>query len=201
MLELASYKGQRNFVGLWWFSGTNSHVPFESWVERDTVMLLDRDPSAVAVRSQPFQLQLSTGRHVPDYFVRRSDGSALVLDVRPDSLVEDSDQEVFDATREACGLIGWSYSRVGELGPVARANHRWLANFRHSRCADTGLSWGRLNSAIGPSLRIDQVAGVCGIDPVAVLPHVYHRIWTGDLTTDESVLLSGASRVRARERM
>ena len=35
--ELASYKGQRNFVGLWWFSGTNSHVPFESWVERDTV--------------------------------------------------------------------------------------------------------------------------------------------------------------------
>ena len=31
----ASFRGQRNWPGWWWFSRTGEHVGYESWVERD----------------------------------------------------------------------------------------------------------------------------------------------------------------------
>ncbi|MCB0989186.1 MAG: hypothetical protein KDB09_15635 [Acidimicrobiales bacterium] len=37
-----AYKGQKNFTGEWWCLTTGSHLPFESWVERD---FLIADPS------------------------------------------------------------------------------------------------------------------------------------------------------------
>lgn len=40
--RLVSYKGQRNFVSSWWLETTGTYVPYESWVERDRVMLMDR---------------------------------------------------------------------------------------------------------------------------------------------------------------
>lgn len=160
-------------------------------------MVMDRDPSVVSVRSQPFQFHLAMGRHVPDF--RRADGSAVVIDVRPDTLVTDEDQVIFDATRKACGLAGWSYSRVGELDPIARANHRWLANFRHSRCSEAGVRWELLQEALSVPMTICRLAASCGADPVVVLPHIYHRLWRGDLVADESELLSSMTTVQLRE--
>ena len=89
--SFGSFQGQRSFQGSWWFATTGEHVGFESWVERDAVMLLDFDPDVVAVSSQPFCLrwagQPGARRHVPDFFARLADGSALVIDVRPDELI------------------------------------------------------------------------------------------------------------------
>ena len=72
--SFGSFRGQRSFQGWWWFATTGEHVGFESWVERDAVMLLDFDPDVVAVSSQPFCLrwagQPGARRHVPDYFGR-----------------------------------------------------------------------------------------------------------------------------------
>ena len=89
--SFGSFRGQRSFQGSWWFVTTGEHVGFESWVERDAVMLLDFDPDVVAVSLQPFCLrwagQPGARRHVPDYFARLADGSAVVIDVRPDELV------------------------------------------------------------------------------------------------------------------
>lgn len=44
-----SRQGQRNFPGLWWSATTGQHVGFESWLEREHVMLLDFDPAVVAI--------------------------------------------------------------------------------------------------------------------------------------------------------
>ena len=55
--SFGSFRGQRSFQGSWWFATTGEHVGFESWVERDAVMLLDFDPDVVAVSSQPFCLR------------------------------------------------------------------------------------------------------------------------------------------------
>jgi hypothetical protein len=81
-------KGLQSFAGWWYFATTASHVGFESWLERDHLMLMDFDPDVVAVSSQPFWLRWSDGkgrarRHAPDFFARRSDGTAVVTDVRP----------------------------------------------------------------------------------------------------------------------
>ena len=44
-----SYKGQRNRVGCWWTATTGSVVGYESWLERDWLMLLDFDPDVVGI--------------------------------------------------------------------------------------------------------------------------------------------------------
>ena len=65
------------------------HVGFESWLERDHLMLLDFDPAVTAVASQPFWLWWTAADghgppHAPDYFARRADGTGIVVDCRPE---------------------------------------------------------------------------------------------------------------------
>lgn len=58
-------------------------------------MLMDFDPKVVGIASQPFWLHWHDGererRHAPDHFVRRADGSAVVVDVRADERIEPKD--------------------------------------------------------------------------------------------------------------
>src|ERR1039458_6323699 len=49
----ASFRGQRNWPGWWWFSRTGAHVGYESWVERDVLMALDADQGVEVVASPP----------------------------------------------------------------------------------------------------------------------------------------------------
>lgn len=98
----AAYKGQHNFAGLWWCATNQRHVGFESWCERDQLMRLDFDPDVTGMASQPFRITLPESlpqtSHVPDYFARQTDGTGVVIDVRPDALVKAADSDVFDAT-------------------------------------------------------------------------------------------------------
>ena len=133
-----AFKGQRNLAGLWWCVTNQRHVGFESWCERDQLMRLDFDSSVVGVSSQPFRITLPASlpqsSHVPDYFVRHADGTALVLDIRPDSRVKPADQAVFDATAQLCASVAWAYQRMGELPSTYRTNLQWIAGYRHPRC-------------------------------------------------------------------
>src|SRR5664280_2257434 len=82
-----SFKRQRYFPGLWWSATTRRQVGYESWLERDHLMPLDHDPAVVGIASQPFWLfwqhDGKLRSHAPDYFARRADGSAEVVDCRP----------------------------------------------------------------------------------------------------------------------
>jgi hypothetical protein len=103
-----SYRGQRSFPGLWWFATTQAHIGHESWLERDQLMALDADPDVVGVVSQPFWLYWPDGiRHAPDYFARRRDGSALVVDVRDDDRISPDDQQKFDRSAAAMTHRPW----------------------------------------------------------------------------------------------
>lgn len=133
--RLTAFKGQRNFAGLWWCATNQRHVGFESWCEGDNLMLLDFDPNVAGFSSQPFRItlppSLPQSSHVPDYFIRLADGSAAVIDVRPDNRVTPADQEIFQATADLCATVGWAYRRLGGLPPVLLANLRWLSGYRH----------------------------------------------------------------------
>ncbi|MFF2144204.1 hypothetical protein [Kitasatospora sp. NPDC058190] len=48
------HRGQRYFPGWYWAATTASLVGFESWLERERLMLLDHDRRAVGLASQPF---------------------------------------------------------------------------------------------------------------------------------------------------
>jgi hypothetical protein len=171
--SFGSFQGQRSFQGSWWFATTGEHVGFESWVERDAVMLLDFDPDVVAVSSQPFWLrwagQPGARRHVPDYFARLADGSAVVIDVRPDELVGADDAEVFAATQRACAGVGWGYRRVGVADAVLAANVRWLSGFRHRRCGNAPAGSELVRRVAAGPVTVADLAGCAG-DRLAVLP-------------------------------
>ncbi len=178
-----SFRGQRNFPGLWWFATTGAHVGHESWVERDQLMALDADPDVVGVLSQPFWIHWPDGtRHAPDYFVRRRDGSAVVVDVREDDRISDADRDVFDRSATTCATVGWDYRRVGSLDPVLRSNLRWLSGYRHPRILRVGLA-DRLAEVFDRSRPL--MAGVLAVGtPLVVLPVLYHLLWHGRLVAD-----------------
>jgi hypothetical protein len=81
-------------------------------------MSLDADPDVVGVASQPMGLHWVTAsgrakRHAPDFFVRRADGTGLLVDFRPDTKMSAEDAAVFADTAALAGQVGWDYRRVG----------------------------------------------------------------------------------------
>lgn len=134
-------RGERHFPGWYWSATTGRHVGFESWLERDRLLLMDFDPGVVGIASQPFWLYWHDGdrerRHAPDYFVRRADGSAVVVDIRADDRIKPKDTEAFETTRLACTQAGWRFERIGVPDAVLLANVRWLSRYRHTHGACT----------------------------------------------------------------
>lgn len=178
-----AFKGQRNFAGSWWFATTRTHVAFESWLERDHLMLLDFAPEVVAASAQPFTAVLSTSsgprKHTPDYFVRMLDGTGVVIDVRPDRRVG-KDAELFDATAAVCAQVGWDYQRLGDITPAFNANVRWLSGYRHPRCRNEKVAQALMDAATTQDQTVGALAGAVG-DAVVVLPCLFHLIWSGEL--------------------
>lgn len=195
--SFTSYKGQRHFPGRWWSATEEVHVGYESWLERDHLMLLDFDPAVIGIASQPFWLFWSAedrrkGRsHAPDYFARKTDGSGVVVDCRPVERRKPRDRAAFEATRRACVLVGWEYRLVGCPDPIVTANVRWLAAYRHPR---------HLLPEVAAALR-DAFRSLRGLmagaeavgDPIAVLPVLFHLLWRQELVVDLSVPLHEAA--------
>jgi len=69
------------------------------------------------------------GLDAPDFFARRSDGSAVVVDCRPVERIRPRDVAKFDATARACALAGWEYRLLGEVDALVTANLRWFAGW------------------------------------------------------------------------
>lgn len=198
--RFTSRQGQRSFSGLWFFASSGEHVGFESWLERDRLMVLDADPDVVAVASQPFWLHWEglddrPLRHAPDFFARRRDGSAVVIDVRADDRIAADDAVKFAATARACESVGWGYERVGAVDPVLAANLRWLSGYRHQRY-HRPRETDRLRQVFAQTTALMEGAAGVG-DPLGVLPVLFHLLWLRALETDlRSAPLSENSLVR-----
>ena len=179
-------RGERHFAGWYWAATTGQHVGFESWLERDRLLLMDFDPEVAGIASQPFWLHWHDGkrerRHAPDYFVRRRDGSAVVVDVRADERIEPKDEEAFEVTRLACGQAGWSFERVGVPEAVLLANVRWLSRYRHPRCL-RGPVVDRLREVFAFPAPLMVGAAAAG-DRLETLPVLFHLLWLQEMTAE-----------------
>jgi len=184
-------KGQASFAGWWWMASTGRHVGFESWLERDHLMLLDFDPDVTAVSSQPFWLRWQgeggrDRRHVPDFFARLAGGTGVVVDIRPpDDRIPEKDVEVFADTAAACAAAGWEFRRLGEIDPVLAANVRWLSRYRHPRCAAAGGIAAALAEVFAGGTGLFAGAELAG-ERLRVLPVLFHLMWRGRLVADLS---------------
>ncbi|MEU4129673.1 TnsA-like heteromeric transposase endonuclease subunit [Streptomyces wuyuanensis] len=179
-------RGERHFSGWYWAATTGRHVGFESWLERDRLLLMDFDPRVVGIASQPFWLHWHDGererRHAPDYFVRLVDGSAQVVDVRADERVGPKDAEAFEVTRLACDRAGWSFERVGVPQAVLLANVRWLSRYRHPRCLRGAVRDG-LREAFATPVPLMAGADAAG-DRFETLPALFHLLWLQEMAVD-----------------
>jgi hypothetical protein len=184
-----TFRGQRNYCGFWWFARTKRHVTFESWCERDHLIALDFDPSVCAVAEQPFTMRFAAveggqREHTPDFFVRSVSGASIVMDVRPQDLIDPTDREKFDVTAELCRIHGWEYRQVGEPRNPWIANVRWLAGYRHERaCTESIAEIVRAIGADSGPRTIGDVADAAG-EPIAVLPTIFNLMWTHELQAD-----------------
>lgn len=191
-------KGDRSFPG--WYSAvtTGSHVGYESWLERDRLILLDFAPDVVGIASQPFWLHWHEGeekrRHAPDYFVRLADGRARVADVRAEDQVDEPTAEAFAAAERACSAVGWDFVHVGVPDPVFMANLRWLARYRHARCGREADVAERLLEVFRQPRRLRAGAEEAG-DVLRVLPALFHMLWVGGLRADLGGALLGRGTV------
>ncbi|CAM4366847.1 TnsA-like heteromeric transposase endonuclease subunit [Nocardia ninae] len=188
-----SFRGQKNFSGLWWSATTGSHIGYESWVERDWLMMFDSSPEVSGVGSQPFRLSWRAGgsvkQHVPDYFLRLRDGASVVVDVRPDARIDTDDQVTFDRTAALCDSVGWEYRRLGEMTPVRAANLRWLSGYRHPRCRRPGVV-AEFAEVFATARSLADGVGEVG-DPIVVLPTLFHLLWCQELAVDMETMLLG----------
>ncbi|MFI8341914.1 TnsA-like heteromeric transposase endonuclease subunit [Streptomyces sp. NPDC085639] len=137
--------------------------------------------------SQPFRLSwTSTGgkrvRHTPDFFVRRADGTGMVVDVRPDERIEPDDATKFAVTAAACRAVGWDFQRVGTPEAVLLTNVRWLGGYRHPRVHRPQVA-ARLVEVFADGGELLAGARKVG-DQIAVLPVPFHLLWHRVLAVD-----------------
>ncbi len=152
----------------------------------------------VGISSQPFWLFWASeaGRgvsHAPDYFARRDDGGAVVVDCRPVDRRGPRDWAKFEATRVACAEVGWEFRLVGAPDAVVVRNVRWLAGYRTPRHRVEPVASGLREVFAEPLVLMDGAEAVG--DPVAVLPVLFHLLWSHDLEVDVSVPLHAGTLV------
>lgn len=195
-----AFRGQGNWRGWYWSATCGGHVGYESWLERDRLMLFDFDPLVTGMASQPFRLSWTSTdgkrvRHTPDFFVRRADGTGLVVDVRPDERIGPDDAAKFAVTAAACRAVGWDFRRVGTPEAVLMANVRWLGGYRHPRVHRPEVA-ARLVEVFADGGGL--LAGALRVgDQIGVLPVLFHLLWRRVLAVDlEAALLSADTRVR-----
>lgn len=195
--KIRPYPGQRSITRDYWVATTRARLACESHLERHHAMLLDFDPQVVGLAGQPFRLFWPGRRgrqgHVPDLFVRRHDGQAVVVDVRPGELIEPGDAEAFAATARACELAGWAFRRAGTIEPVLLENVKWLAGYRRARFCDGEIAGSLMAAFAQPRTLFDgaQAAG----DRIKVLPVLYHLLWLQKLRVDVASVRLGPDSV------
>ncbi|MFH9478149.1 TnsA-like heteromeric transposase endonuclease subunit [Streptomyces anulatus] len=188
-------KGGESFAGWYYAATTGTHVGYESWLERDRLILLDADPESMGMASQPLWLHWHDGtrkrRHAPDHFVRLTDGRGRVVDVRAGDRIDEAAAESFEVTARACGAVGWEFTRVGVPDPILMANMRWLSRYRRRRCGSRQDIAELLTAVFDEPVPLRAGAVEAG-DPLVVLPVLFHLLWSGVLEADVTGRLPGS---------
>jgi hypothetical protein len=180
-----SWKGKRNYEGLWWSSTTGTHIGFESLLERDALTIADFDTEVVAISAQPLaflwpRTVAGSKYHVPDFFLRLASGDGRVVDVkRPDAVASSAAQ--FALTRATCHEIGWEYEVFTGLERLVGQNIRWLSGYRHDRFSPPDSAVAHIAEAFAAptplGVGVSRAAKALRLTEPAVLANIYHLMW------------------------
>lgn len=195
-----SVHGMSHYAGRYWSATTRTHVVFESRLELARLLLADFDLDVVGIVGQPFQLLAEVDgrvrRHVPDYFLVRRDGSALVVNVKP---AERAARPEVAAELAWPGRLvadhGWAYEVWTGVSAARLSNVRFLAGYRRSAVAPSSQE---VVSAVvdGDSLRSVEVRLGGEMPPGVVRRFLLRALWDQDLRCDLDRPLDGGTVLR-----
>ncbi|MFF4795399.1 TnsA-like heteromeric transposase endonuclease subunit [Streptomyces sp. NPDC001276] len=177
--------GRRFAPGWWWSATTGRLVHYGSGVMRTQVMLLDRDPSVMAMACRPVELSWreSDGTvlsHTPHLMARFGDGGGLLLDCAGRGEISPRLAHRAAVMAAAARAVGWQYRVASPPEPVVAANLSWLSGYRHPRYRDTELMEGAVRAFARPRPLIEGARDLG--DTMRVLPALFHALWTGALS-------------------
>lgn len=193
--EFFAWPGKRNYEGLWWSSTTKRHTGFESLLERQYLLNADHDSEVVGISSQPLALLWANGSkdadgrtlrdHVPDFFVRLSNGDGRLVDVRrPDK----AEAHQFALTRALCDEIGWQYEVFTGLDGQEAHALTWLGGYRMDRYAPSPDVARHLTEAFMPATSLKagvaRAARSSGVQKDLVQANALNMLFTGRLSVD-----------------
>jgi hypothetical protein len=179
---------------------------YETQPEYILTLILERDPTVAEYDSQPeaFGYTDAAGRPaicVPDYMVRRVDGSTELHLVRsaylPERPVPTDVRLQEEALRDACQKRGWHLVTHTERtlpGPTERANLRILSCYRALGYADHGVEREAIERLKGGSSALlralaAETATLLDKPLPSVTAALCHMLWAGKLRTDMARLL------------
>jgi len=176
-------RGRRIAPGWWWAATSGRFVHYGFGAMRTQVMMLDHDPSVVALACRPVEL-LWRGRggavvsHTPHLMARLADGSGVLVDCVAASGAGRRLVRRAAHMESAAEAIGWHYRLLSPPPHVVAANVRWLAGYRHPRC---GAGWlDRIAECFAVPRPLAEGVALLG-DPIAAWPPVFHALWTSAL--------------------
>jgi hypothetical protein len=179
----------------------SAHVIYESRLELARLMMADFDSSVNYIVAQPFMMRTPIDgkirRHVPDYLLL-ADGGPVVVDVKPAELLDHSAiAETFHWVRAVVDSLGWSFEVASEQPPVTMENIRFLAGYRRRAWVNEfALNQLRTRRLDGASVG-EAIHDTHGAEPL-VRAALLHMLWTRELLTDLSRVLSSTSILRVR---
>ena len=186
-----TYRGQRNYPGLFWAATNDRTLVYESLLELDRLWLADFDPAVTGICTQPFQVAGRDGggprAHVPDLLLVHSDRSVTVIDVKPAAFVEKPRVRAqFEWTRALCHSKGWSYEVFTGGDPVVLRNLKLLAVGRRPDrlpggvLADARARVGNEGITLGKVLAHNPL----NCDDAAWRVAVFALVWSGEVAVD-----------------
>lgn len=206
--QIPTYPGQRHTPGTYWAATTGELIDYESYLERQHLVLLDFDPDITAMAGQPLLLEgiddEGAWQHVPDIFARTREGGGILIDVRaPRRLARAEVQRQAHRTAAVCRAIGWEYRHVSAVDERRWQTISWLAAYRRPLHGARELIDPLIAAAAEPT-PIGTVITACPV-PELAKPVLLHLCWHHRLGLDldgplgESTLVWSQTQVAPEE--
>lgn len=196
--KFRAYKGQRHYSGTYWSSTESGHVIYESRLELSRLLVADFDPTVDRIYGQPLMIRARIDerarRHVPDYLLVCGTDLTFVAVKPRDRLRDPKVAETLAWVGEVVESCGWGFEIASEPAQPFFDNVRFLAGYRRKQTISTEAV-SQLRAMTLPGLTFGEaVRGSSAPEPL-VRAALLHLIWTHEITTDLSSVLSDKSRL------
>jgi hypothetical protein len=195
------YYGQRHYSGSYWSATMSTHVIYESRLELSRLLMADFDQSVEFIVAQPFlirsKVQGVVRRHIPDYLLL-TDTDPVMVDVKPREQVSDTKvAKTFDWVQHVIESLGWRFEIASEQPAVLLDNVRFLAGYRRPQSINEPALRALRATQFDNVTFGDAVRNVDGAEPL-VRAALLHMLWTQEVSTDLSKVLSSQSILNPR---